>query len=719
MDKYKNNRFYTLLFTVCLLSCFENVFSQKWICFTENNTKIPVEKEIVIDNEDSYKIHIILNGIYDNCQTNKYGTFHSLTFGEYGFLAEEGHPELPTMSQLIAVPPGTKPSISIEENTWTGISIGRIFPVQKQYYDESATKEFFIDYAAYKRDFLPELYHHSQEMSWRGIKNMSVQICPFKYYPQNDSLYILTDFYLKVDFRKNTSTRNVLYRETNHFGLFDNSVYVEKKGSLHDSKSDNYDYLIVLGNNNLYGEWLKEFRRWKAYKGLKTKVILSDSKSFIKDYITSAYRNNGLKYVLLVGDTRMIPPQSFLYYDDNGKHHYYESDYWYGCVDGENDVQQDVAIARFPVSELTPYNDFIKMVIKTIRYESWKNLDYKALLISHSYPEYTSCCDSIYNYTYSEPLPFVKLYGDNNTIRNVDINNGINQGAHIINYRGHASNNYWGSPNWNSSNETYLESEIHNIHSNTNAVFFSIACYTGSIHLDSCMLKTFLRAPGGAVSFLGSSRPSKTGENSLFNKLLYRNLLDSMSYNLGNVVMRSSINNIQISCNKERAIGNVFSYINGGDPSLELWTDLPQSFGDVRLLEENNNLIIVTQSNNYSVSVVSEDGDLIGLYSAGSANSCTFPRPLGNFYIGVNKHNYIPHVIYYNVDKGIIQNETINVDSYYHHTPIMIGDGVSMDIMSGPVIVKKGTKLIITNRSEGVKIDTGFECEKGAILEIK
>lgn len=55
----------------------------------------------------------------------------------------------------------------------------------------------------------------------------------------------------------------------------------------------------------------------------------------------------------------------------------------------------------------------------------------------------------------------------------------------------------------------------------------------------------------------------------------------------------------------------------------------------------------------------------------------------------------------------------------YHHTPLAIGYGVTPDVEDGEVIVKDGYKLIIKNGVGGVLLNYGFECEKGAILEIK
>lgn len=69
---------------------------------------------------------------------------------------------------------------------------------------------------------------------------------------------------------------------------------------------------------------------------------------------------------------------------------------------------------------------------------------------------------------------------------------------------------------------------------------------------------------------------------------------------------------------------------------------------------------------------------------------------------------------------GIVDDPSgFNYDAYYNHTPLAIGYGVTPDVEDGEVIVKKGYKLIIKKGSGGVMLDYGFECEKGAIIEIK
>ena len=66
-----------------------------------------------------------------------------------------------------------------------------------------------------------------------------------------------------------------------------------------------------------------------------------------------------------------------------------------------------------------------------------------------------------------------------------------------------------------------------------------------------------------------------------------------------------------------------------------------------------------------------------------------------------------------------MKNVKFNYDAYYNYSPLSIGNGVTPDISDGEVVVKNGHKLIIKNGTGGVLIESGFECEPGAVLQIK
>ena len=151
------------------------------------------------------------------------------------------------------------------------------------------------------------------------------------------------------------------------------------------TNESSYDYLIIVGNipNVLESDILKKFRFWKALKGIRTKVVTTDSIGYtdtsIKTYIQSQYASDSIKYVLLIGKAQHIPQHLMNQFVHPNK--VLRSDYWYGCMDGDNDKEADIAIGRYSVNNLQELEHAMK---KTIKYEVGTNAEgKKVLLVAH------------------------------------------------------------------------------------------------------------------------------------------------------------------------------------------------------------------------------------------------------------------------------------------------------------------------------------------------
>ena len=96
------------------------------------------------------------------------------------------------------------------------------------------------------------------------------------------------------------------------------------------------------------------------------------------------------------------------------------------------------------------------------------------------------------------------------------------------------------------------------------------------------------------------------------------------------------------------------------------------------------------------------------------------PKPNYNFYAVVNRHNRFPHIIYCDFTTTELAHTIFDYDGYYFATPMVLYYDLNNDehIAYG-VTVKNGSKLIIQKGSGGVTINEAFECEKGAVFEIK
>lgn len=719
---------YKLLLTPCLLFLFESAFSQEWIPLNSSTKGQAVTMDVMEDDESSYQVHVSVNGIYDNVIQNEHGTFHSLSFGSNGYLTKEGEPALPLITQLIAIPSGTTPSVSIRNEVWEEIAIGTVYPAQSPYIGNRHITDFIFSDSTYGHPFMPSVLRQEKEMNWRGIRNFRVQICPFRYYPQENKLQVLKEFALVVDFHTQSisqSTRKELAREATHMGIFDNSVFSNR--TLSDSKvnrsaSDDYDYLIIVRNPIIYdSQKMKEFRRWKALMGYKSKVKLlrSDDNNFscIKDTITFEYNNKHIKYVLLVGDIEDITARDSFYYINDYGNEYYKCDYWYGCIEGD-DVEQEIPIGRFPVSDL---GQFSNIVNKTIRYEMWENLDYRALLVAHNENNeygglyFEQCCEEIKTH-HSSSLPFITAYGSNLASTNAYVTGIINQGVHIVNYRGHGNHDSWG--HWNGI-ESYSVTTFDSIQPNTNAVFFSNTCKTGSLDSTICMLRTFTCAPNGAVAFIGHSINAEDSTSNHYNKYLFKNMLDSATYNLGYLIRKSYIDLIHNGDFLPYIFRNGYSTVCGGDPSLELWTAEPQKFKRIKINYFNDSLYVRTGNvNECDISMSSMDGDLLGSFHA-TTNELSFPMPSQQkFYLSVKKHNHIPYIVLFDKETEELLSVDIDYNVFYFHSPFEMREG-DYSVGDGYTTVKNGSTMWVKLGNGGVRLDLKTKVEKGASLVIK
>ena len=665
----------------CLLAFSHMAYSRQWISIDGTTQGKAVTMTILESNQFRHVVKVSIHGMQDD-QLDKNGVnYHYLSIDDVGRLTKVGAPALPVIRQMIAIPPGSTMSASIDEVKWTDVEMGTIYPVQDQEITSESFNFFKLDEHVYSNVFLPSIVSTGKEMTWRGIRNKGVIVCPFKYYPLENRLSVLNEFILHIDFHQNSNAKQTeIIRESENFGLFDNAVFTEMGKGIHRFINTNhYDYLIIIGTgineNSVFNAKLNDFKMWKALKGYKTKVAyvsdLIQQGISVKNYIKQEYLDYGISNVLLIGDDQNVNMDSHL---STGGAGYIYGDYIYGCID--NDDMADVAIGRFSISDV---NDFKHMVDKTIKYESSYNSSNTTLLVAHGYGapflgSYQDCSDTIRFTPYQESTTFVTAYGaptsnQGNNATNQDVIDQINLGAHIVNYRGHGGDSFWGSgawgiPNWNYDGESFTSLEIENMDSTTCAVFFSVACYNGNIGLlpDSlnCMLETFTRSDHGAVAFIGATNLTKTGANNEYDIFLFKKLLNQHVYHLGDLNVKAHNNNISTYGlnfgNNYMAVDNAYAYICGGDPTLELWTAEPQSIENVDLSSDNNgNITLYTGlSGDYYISLVSDNAELIDTIHV-SGSPCTFAKPTGNFFIAVNKHNYFPYIIYYDTESDYIQ----------------------------------------------------------------
>lgn len=727
-------------------------FCQKWVTLDGNFQGEAITEEVIQDDEASYKIKVRIHGFLDETQKSERGLFHKLSFGSDASLSTVGLPALPLFTQCIAIPEGANMKATVMQEKWVNVEMGQIYPAQEPLMEGEKPRSFIINERAYNQPFIPKVIMVGNEMEWRGIRCTGLSVCPFKYYPTENRLSVLSEFVLQIDFAKENKAikEKVVYESNDPLHLFDNHIFKKEEprkiGGVYQgdySNAPNNKLLVIVGsglNTIPTSTKMEEFCKWKVLKGYPVEVVTTattgTTTASIKNYIQQKYNYDNVRYVLFVGDANEIPLKSVASIDNQtgGSSHTIYSDYWYGCMGGDNDYIADVSVGRFSVNTLT---EFENMVNKSISYERSYHSQNEVLLMAHKEGAnmtvgYQGCCEAIRNSSYSSPMTFYTAYGASsiyggNEATNADVLNYINQGVSIVNYRGHASADFWGgcgweSPEWNEAGEYFHSSQISNMSDDTNAVYFSIACHTGNIMVDGeCMLETFMRSQHGAVAFIGATIATGTDVNSDYDKSLFHKLLNDGVWHLGDLSVAAHTRCMTLLDvnNPAVAIDNAHAYLVGGDPTLEIWTAEPQDISGVNFSLSGNTVTLTANIyTGFSMPIIDDNYDFRDTRHF-SYNGGTFTKPNFNFYVVINRHNCYPYIIYCNFSNdALIENTVFDYDAYYYGTPVTIADQYATTL-GRSVIIKNGKKLSIANGSEGVMIFDNFECEKGGRIEIK
>lgn len=697
-----------------------------WIPIDGSDSKECVTITTIESNDDHYLAKIEVHGFYDNPITIEGIAYHQLSFDDPAMLCFIGEPALPVISKLIALPKGEVFDLEIRDEKWSdNILIGQIMPRQESFFETEDVPPFVKNNTIYSGDlYQTEKVHIGELHKWRGINNRTVSICPIRYMPREGKMSVLKEFVLELSFHGRPAD--------NPFRPDDMQLFLNKlnspayKNAIQQRDStDSYDYLIIVGNISgiLECQALADFRKWKAFMGYKTKVVstntIGTTADQIKQYISSEYLNHSeLKYLLFIGDYDMIPMAH------NSSNAVY-GDYWYGCTN-EYNVYANISIGRFSTNDLSELSN---MVNKTISYESSpRNYGSEVLLVAHKNEPpkyYRFCSESIRNGNYDECVSFTTAYGDSishggDSATNAYVVSEINEGKNIINYRGHGDYNCWSV--WNINNESFYDTQISSLYYRTNDIYFCTDCLNGDIE-HTCLMETFMRSNHGAAGIIAATSVTDNTANDSYNKYLFSMLFNQHIYNIGRLNLAAHIKNISTSSSYiyPKAIYNALSYLCGCDPSLEIISGNTEFFDNYSLSLNGSNLTINSGTmDGYKVSVVNEDGSLL-FFIDSISSSCTFPIPTVNSYIVLNKHNYIPRILYLNVTDNYIQDKVFHANDnhyYINNGTISVGYDVTNSLPSGNVRVENGSKLNIKN-SNGVFIKNGFECELGGVLEIK
>lgn len=259
----------------------------------------------------------------------------------FDYLEEDGRPELPFYSvDLILSPDVTQfDIISIE------ILDSVFVPLHLAYTPAQSTRFTFEDGISFDDDF-----YHSYDVTWygnfcrvdtsdyQGQKGINCSLFPCRYNPLQGELNIITRARCVINFDGHglpahlDSIISVLDRSTFYF--YDNVREIYPLPIIPPIHGD--EYLILTAERWYNNEDLLNFVAHKDSLGYnvtyKSLQAIGSTPTAIRSYIQILYRENNLKYVLLVGDHDELPFSAGVREDTNDP----PTDIFYACLSKNN-----------------------------------------------------------------------------------------------------------------------------------------------------------------------------------------------------------------------------------------------------------------------------------------------------------------------------------------------------------------------------------------------
>jgi parallel beta-helix repeat protein len=382
-------------------------------------------------------------------------------------------------------------------------------------------------------------YENNSVQRFRGYQILFLNLYPVQYIPKIGKVWYWKEMTITVHLRETTrQPSDTLYRNLreDELGLLEKNVDNPEdivKYSInrsYQSISSGYD-LLILTSDSLRDSFAPLVAAHNA-EGCRTLVrtltdIGNTTPTGIRDYVRFAYQTWNIEYVLLGGDSDVIPvvtllydlPSDVYYACLDGPYNNDRDGFWGEYNDGENgndvDLLAEVYVGRACVNTPTEVRYFIE---KTLKYMKLKPTDdylkCVALAGENMYPGWGGAyMDELINgsthngYT-TVGIPYnsykiERVYDrPGYTWPNTEIINRTNSGVHIINHMGHSGAWY---------NMRLYTEDVDNLTNTRLCFIYSQGCDAGAFdnryHGVDCIAEHFtIKSANGAFAGIWNTR---------------------------------------------------------------------------------------------------------------------------------------------------------------------------------------------------------------------
>jgi hypothetical protein len=362
---------------------------------------------------------------------------------------------------------------------------------------------------------------------FRGYGILNIHLYPVQFQPKSGTLKFYETMTVEVKFGK--GLKNKLYRglygdKAAVSGLVDNADMVatyEDGGTPLATE----EYIIITSST--LESTFQELATWKnnflnGASVYTTTYIYSlyttgDNQEKIRNFIIDKYTNNGLKYVLLGGDTGVVPYRGFyiytggytdydmaadMYFAHLDGTHNSDGDSYYGETNDDVDFYAEVAVGRAPVDNTTEAQAFVdKVKAYELMVKPERVCLHESRVGSNNSPD-ARClaynCDDYIPGGYTIDY----LFEEDGTVSKTDWINAWAAGPIAVAHIGHGNTTVYyinyevgGTVSWYNSDCSSL----------TNTFYpwtTSVACICGEFEANDCLAEQYVKDDCGAIGAL-------------------------------------------------------------------------------------------------------------------------------------------------------------------------------------------------------------------------
>ncbi|MCX7953928.1 MAG: C25 family cysteine peptidase [Bacteroidales bacterium] len=719
---------------IFILSFFNFIFfsgkSQAWLKINDK-TNYDVNIEIVeakgINKQTVLKFTLNAYKLTDVNINGK--TYKKLDAPESAKMLKEGAPELPFYTNSLIIPDVDEMELIVKDYKYFEVSDILIIPSKgnllRTIDPKTVPYRFGIEYT--QDDFFPYTLGYLKEpYILRDFRGQTLVIYPFQYNPVKKILRIYTEIVYEIRSTNKEGT-NVLVRKSPLTGIDEEFRKIYERHFINFNVLTKYTPLSDLPGKMLiicydnFIPYIDAFVKWKKTKGIPVDVVgvstIGNNVNNIKNFITNYYNNNGLTYLLIVGDFSQVTSPTAIIGGVNGA-----KDNEYGYILG-NDRYQEILIGRFSAESPA---DVQTQVDRIIQYEknpttgTWlqKNVGIASAEgpgddNEYDYQHIRNIQTKLMNFTYTTKVELFDgsqggLDAAGNPTANM-VTNEVNPGTGCIFYCGHGGETQWVTTGFSNSNVAAL----------TNAYklpfIYSVSCVIGHFNEGTCFCEAWMRAkqpsgPTGAIGIMGSTINQSWSPPMEAQDEMVDVLIGTYANNIKRTFAGVGVNGLFKMNDTYADYDMTDTWTVFTDPSVVLRTKNPINLNVSHVTEitAGTSTIDIYCNVNGAYVAVTKNYQILGTgYVNNGIATITLnpiPQNVGDtLVVCVTAFNYIPHI-----GNIIVINNNIPIDANLFSILVPSGTFYCNNISVAPKVILKNSGLNnLTSVTINYKIDNG------------